>query len=42
MRRNYDTAYYRDLLARVRDRLPEAALGSDIIVGFPGESDAPV
>ena len=27
-------------LARVRDRLPEAALGSDIIVGFPGESDA--
>jgi threonylcarbamoyladenosine tRNA methylthiotransferase MtaB len=40
MRRNYDTAYYRDLLARVRARLPEAALGSDIIVGFPGESDA--
>ena len=39
MRRNYDTAYYRDLLARVRERLPEAALGSDIIVGFPGESD---
>jgi threonylcarbamoyladenosine tRNA methylthiotransferase MtaB len=40
MRRNYDTAYYRDLLARVRQRLPEAALGSDIIVGFPGESAA--
>lgn len=40
MRRNYDTAYYRDLLQRVRERLPEAALGSDIIVGFPGESDA--
>jgi len=40
MRRNYDTAYYRDLLARVRDRLPDAALGSDIIVGFPGESAA--
>ena len=38
MRRNYDTAYYRDLLARVRQRMPEAALGSDIIVGFPGES----
>src|SRR4026209_151350 len=35
MRRNYDTSYYRDLLARVRERLPEAALGSDIIVGFP-------
>jgi threonylcarbamoyladenosine tRNA methylthiotransferase MtaB len=40
MRRNYDRGYYRDLLARVRDRLPAAALGSDIIVGFPGESDA--
>jgi len=39
MRRNYDRAYYRDLLARVRERLPEAALGSDIIVGFPGESE---
>jgi threonylcarbamoyladenosine tRNA methylthiotransferase MtaB len=40
MRRNYDRGYYRELLARVRDRLPAAALGSDIIVGFPGESDA--
>ncbi|HYT56822.1 MAG TPA: tRNA (N(6)-L-threonylcarbamoyladenosine(37)-C(2))-methylthiotransferase MtaB [Verrucomicrobiae bacterium] len=39
MRRNYDTRYYRDLLGRVRERLPDAALGSDIIVGFPGESD---
>ena len=39
MRRNYDRSYYRELLARVRDRLPRAALGSDIIVGFPGESD---
>jgi threonylcarbamoyladenosine tRNA methylthiotransferase MtaB len=39
MRRNYDRAYYRDLLSRVRERLPDAALGSDIIVGFPGESD---
>ena len=40
MRRNYDTGYYRDLLLKVRERLPEAALGSDIIVGFPGESEA--
>jgi threonylcarbamoyladenosine tRNA methylthiotransferase MtaB len=39
MRRNYDTTYYRDLILRVRERLPDAALGSDIIVGFPGESD---
>jgi threonylcarbamoyladenosine tRNA methylthiotransferase MtaB len=39
MRRNYDQVYYRELLTRVRERLPDAALGSDIIVGFPGESD---
>ena len=39
MRRNYDTAYYRELLSKTRERLPEAALGSDIIVGFPGETD---
>jgi threonylcarbamoyladenosine tRNA methylthiotransferase MtaB len=40
MRRNYDTVYYRELLQRVRERLPEAALGTDIIVAFPGETDA--
>jgi threonylcarbamoyladenosine tRNA methylthiotransferase MtaB len=40
MRRNYNTSYYRELLERVRERLPEAALGSDIIVAFPGETEA--
>ncbi|HEY1372937.1 MAG TPA: tRNA (N(6)-L-threonylcarbamoyladenosine(37)-C(2))-methylthiotransferase MtaB [Candidatus Binatia bacterium] len=40
MRRNYDTAYYRDIVVRARELLPDAALGSDIIVGFPGESEA--
>ena len=39
MRRNYDTAYYRELLLKTREYLPEAALGSDIIVGFPGETE---
>jgi threonylcarbamoyladenosine tRNA methylthiotransferase MtaB len=39
MRRNYDRAYYRELLMKVRERLPEAAVGSDIIVGFPGETE---
>ena len=39
MRRNYDGAYYRELLTKIRERLPDAALGSDIIVGFPGETD---
>lgn len=40
MRRNYDTAYYRELIFRLRETLPDAALGSDIIVGFPGETEA--
>jgi len=40
MRRNYDTAYYGELVCKIRDRIPDAALGSDIIVAFPGESDA--
>jgi threonylcarbamoyladenosine tRNA methylthiotransferase MtaB len=39
MRRNYDTAYFRDIVTRARELLPDAALGSDIIVGFPGESE---
>ena len=39
MRRNYDGDDYRELLMKVRERLPDAALGSDIIVGFPGETD---
>lgn len=39
MRRNYNTATYRELVTRAREMLPEAALGSDIIVGFPGETE---
>ncbi|MFQ5850329.1 MAG: tRNA (N(6)-L-threonylcarbamoyladenosine(37)-C(2))-methylthiotransferase MtaB [Candidatus Binatia bacterium] len=39
MGRNYNTATYRDLMTRTREVLPEAALGTDIIVGFPGETE---
>jgi len=39
MRRNYGTTYYREVVTRAREALPDAALGSDIIVGFPGESE---
>lgn len=39
MRRNYDTAYFARLMARARGKLPRAALGTDVIVGFPGESE---
>jgi threonylcarbamoyladenosine tRNA methylthiotransferase MtaB len=38
MRRPYVLDDYRRIVDRLRDRLPHAALGSDIIVGFPGET----
>jgi threonylcarbamoyladenosine tRNA methylthiotransferase MtaB len=40
MRRPYTSAYYRRLLARIRAEIPHASIGSDVIVGFPGETDA--
>ncbi|HVO26972.1 MAG TPA: tRNA (N(6)-L-threonylcarbamoyladenosine(37)-C(2))-methylthiotransferase MtaB [Candidatus Margulisiibacteriota bacterium] len=40
MRRKYDTQLLRDLGAEIRSRLPAAAIGTDVIAGFPGESDA--
>jgi threonylcarbamoyladenosine tRNA methylthiotransferase MtaB len=40
MRRRYDTALARERLAMMRDLLPQAALGTDLIAGFPGEDEA--
>jgi threonylcarbamoyladenosine tRNA methylthiotransferase MtaB len=40
MRRPYTLRYYRRLADRIRERVPHASIGSDVIVGFPGESDA--
>ncbi|MBW3661853.1 MAG: tRNA (N6-isopentenyl adenosine(37)-C2)-methylthiotransferase MiaB [Actinobacteria bacterium] len=40
MRRSYRQRRYLDLIERTRDLLPGAALTTDIIVGFPGETDA--
>ena len=38
MRRPYTNRYYRRLVERIRSLIPHASIGSDIIVGFPGES----
>jgi tRNA-2-methylthio-N6-dimethylallyladenosine synthase len=39
MRRGYTRQEYVKRIRRLRERCPEVALSSDIIVGFPGESD---
>ncbi len=40
MRRSYRREKYLGILARVRAAMPEAAISTDIIVGFPGETEA--
>lgn len=39
MRRPYSPQYYADLVRRVRDQIEDAAIGADVMVGFPGETD---
>ena len=39
MRRFGSTAQFLDLCARIRDLAPEAGIRSNVIVGFPGETD---
>ena len=40
MRRHYDVASYERLISKVMTRMPECGLGSDMLVGFPGETEA--
>jgi tRNA-2-methylthio-N6-dimethylallyladenosine synthase len=40
MRRRYTRDSYLNLVARIRELLPDVALSTDMIVGFPGETDA--
>jgi threonylcarbamoyladenosine tRNA methylthiotransferase MtaB len=40
MRRPYDTRLLRDVGAEIRRTLPDAAIGTDVIAGFPGETEA--
>jgi threonylcarbamoyladenosine tRNA methylthiotransferase MtaB len=40
MKRQYTTVDYQQVVSLIRDRVPEAAITTDIIVGFPGETEA--
>lgn len=39
MNRHYDSAFYKDLVNRIRIVFPNCAISTDIMVGFPGETD---
>ena len=40
MKRKYSTAMYKNKIQMIRNFLPNASIGADVIVGFPGESDS--
>ncbi len=39
MHRPYTQAFFRDLVTKIHQQLPDVAIGADILVGFPGESE---
>jgi threonylcarbamoyladenosine tRNA methylthiotransferase MtaB len=39
MNRGYNTNYYQQLINRIITELPDISIGTDIVTGFPGESD---
>jgi threonylcarbamoyladenosine tRNA methylthiotransferase MtaB len=40
MGRPYSRQIFRELVRKIHERLPDAAIGADILIGFPGESDS--
>lgn len=40
MRRRYQRELYADRVQRIKEKMPHCCIGVDVIVGFPGETDA--
>ncbi len=40
MHRKYRPWHYREKIEKIRDAMPDAAIGADVMTGFPGETDA--
>lgn len=40
MKRRYRTKLYKDRVQRIKDKIPDCCIGVDVIVGFPGETEA--
>lgn len=40
MKRGYTSDDYRRLIERIRNRIPDGSIATDVIVGFPGETEA--
>jgi threonylcarbamoyladenosine tRNA methylthiotransferase MtaB len=39
MHRDYTRSFFEDLIYKIQKRIPDAALGADILIGFPGETE---
>ncbi len=39
MHRDYSRAFFEDLIFKIKERIPTAAVGVDLLIGFPGETE---
>ncbi|MBI1933789.1 MAG: tRNA (N(6)-L-threonylcarbamoyladenosine(37)-C(2))-methylthiotransferase MtaB [Ignavibacteriales bacterium] len=39
MQRRYNTNFYKEVIEKIADKIPDVGIGIDVIIGFPGESE---